>query len=66
MTMSYEEKTDRIKPHLTPEFLTSLAEVARIYGWDADYEELGRFVEAMFRMADVTPPDLNPYGYDDE
>jgi len=56
-----QDPADRLKPHLTPEFLSTLAEVARIYGWEGDYQEIGQFVENLHRYAGVEPPDLEPY-----
>ena len=64
--MKHEERMERIKPLLTPEFLAALAETAKSYGWTGDYMEVGTFVEEMYRIAGVTPPDLEPYTYDDE
>ncbi len=55
---------DRIKPKLTPEFLATLAEVARMYGWAGDYAEVGKFVAVVHtEYAGIPAPDLTPHEY---
>ncbi len=61
---AWQAAVDRIKPKLTPEFLATLVEVAKTYGWEGDYHEVGRFVEAVHTSyAGIPAPDLNPYEY---
>lgn len=61
---AWQAAVDRIKPKLTPEFLATLAEVAKTYGWEGDYQEVGKFVATVHTdFAGVPAPDLNPYQY---
>ncbi|WP_228897860.1 hypothetical protein [Acidovorax sp. Leaf73] len=61
---AWQAAVNRIKPKLTPEFLGTLAEVAKTYGWEGDYHEVGKFVEKVYTdFAGVPAPDLNPYKY---
>jgi len=39
------KKFEQLKPKLTPEFLETLRELARCYGWSGDYVEVQSFVE---------------------
>jgi hypothetical protein len=47
------------------EFLDELVEWARRYGWCGDYVEVDNFVRALYRLAQLEPPDLEPYANDD-
>jgi hypothetical protein len=62
----HDELERRLAERITPEFLSTLAEAARVCGWSRDYVEIGTFVEDMFRLADTEPPDLEPYHIEDE
>lgn len=52
----------RLRALLTPEFLATLAEVAKLYGWAGDYFELSKFVRECYAIAGIVPPNLDPYG----
>lgn len=61
---AWRAAVDRIKPKLTPEFLATLVEVAKTYGWEGDYQEVGKFVAVVHaEYAGIPAPDLNPYEY---
>jgi hypothetical protein len=56
-----------LKPRLTGEFLSLLTEAARTYGWTGDYEEIYRFVEWAYGLAEIEKPtDLEPFEHEDE
>lgn len=59
MTESEAEK--RIEQLLTAEFLTTLTEIAKLYGWNGDYCEIGGFVEQLHMAKRLPIPDLEPY-----
>lgn len=62
--LAWKAAVDRIKPKLTPEFLSTLADVAKTYGWEGDYHEVGKFVAVVHtEYAGFPAPDLNPYEY---
>lgn len=50
-----------LRPSLTPEFLATLMQAVRIYGWSGDLEEIGNFVDAVHEMAGVKRPDAKDY-----
>jgi len=52
-----------IKTLATPEFLTTLLEVAKRYGWSGDYIEISQFVSDIYDVADkkLSDEDLEPY-----
>jgi hypothetical protein len=53
---------ESLKPKLTTEFLATLTEAARRYGWSGDYIEIKWFVESVCALAGQhTPPYLHPY-----
>lgn len=62
MTIRAVDKIAAIKPKLTPEFLETLAEVARVdYGMD--HVATHQFVRAVFDMAEQEMPDITPYSF---
>ncbi len=53
-----------MKPPMPPpsaEFLQELTERCRQLGWDVDYIEVARMLEAFYQQAGTKPPDLEPY-----
>lgn len=65
--MTNEERDARLKLLCSEIFLHKLAEVAKLYGWDGDYQEIWKFLDYLFKMQDLPVPDLEPYKieYDD-
>jgi hypothetical protein len=57
----YKEAAEKLKPLLTDEFLTTLTEAAKIYGWDGDYTEIASFVGNLHEAAGKEKPNLEPY-----
>jgi hypothetical protein len=57
---------DALRPRLTPEFLETLVEAARISGYEnSDYFEVVKFVEWWHERLGLPVPDLEPYAYGD-
>lgn len=52
---------ESLRPKLTDEFLSTLVETARRYGWRGDYYEIDDFVTSVFRLARKDPPNIEPY-----
>lgn len=59
--MKESEQKAKLKKLLTPEFLATLTEVAKLGGWDvaSDYGEVWVFLENLYSIAGVEVPDLN-------
>lgn len=55
------ERQKKLKPLLTEEFLNTLTEASKIYGWSGDYIEVCQFVEDLYEVAGKDKPDLEPY-----
>ena len=55
------ERQQKLKPILTDEFLKTLVEAAKIYGWAGDYIEVCQFIEDLYEVAGKEKPDLEPY-----
>ncbi len=64
--MKAQAKENNLKPHLTDEFLSILAEAARTCGWSVDHHETVDFVVWCFSVAGKEPPDLTAYDYSEE
>jgi len=58
-----KKKVDEIKPKITDDFLSTLSELARIYGWTGDYGEIVNFVEDCFILAEKEKPNLEFYEF---
>lgn len=56
----------KLKESMSPEFLTTLVEAAKVCGRSVDYHELREFVEWCFDVVEKPVPDIDPYEYDDE
>ena len=66
--MSKQDEHERaLSLLLTPDFLATLIEAARTYGWSGDYVEVGQFVEWCLETAGqpVDRQMLEPYSYED-
>ena len=48
-------------PKITDEFLKTLVEAAKTYGWNGDHIETDRFVNYCFFLVGEECPDLEPY-----
>lgn len=49
---------------LTPDFLATLRECGRVYGWSGDYIEVFGFIDGMHERAgiyDLLPGEMEPY-----
>lgn len=55
------EGREKLKPLLTEEFLSTLTEAAKVYGWTSDYIEVCSFVEDLYEVAGKDKPNLEPY-----
>lgn len=55
------ERQKKLRPLLTEEFLNTLSEASKIYGWSGDYIEVCQFVEDLYEVAGKDKPDLEPY-----
>ena len=49
----YENKIKELKEKITPEFLETLSECARIVGWGIDYTEVINFIESIYGYLDI-------------
>lgn len=58
---TYLEADEKVKSLLTQEFLETLTEIAKIYGWSGDYSEIYSFIEWLYKFTNLPLPDLNPY-----
>lgn len=64
---AHKDACDKIRPFLTPEFLETLRQSAKIVGWDYDYIEIRAFVSECYRMAQTEPKgDFEPYDFAEE
>lgn len=65
--MHKAEYIARLRPTMTPEFLTGLMQAVRTYGWRGDYAEVFAFLE--WCVADVAgfprPVPVDPYEVED-
>jgi hypothetical protein len=52
---------ERLCERLTEEFLATLVEAVRQYGWAGDYTEVVLFVQWAHHMAEQPVPPLEPY-----
>lgn len=48
------------------EFLDTLTELAKVYGWEGDYIEIHSFLEWAHKQYCIKPPDLECYHPEDE
>tara|TARA_R110000772_G_scaffold53717_3_gene122793 strand:+ start:685 stop:888 length:204 start_codon:yes stop_codon:yes gene_type:complete len=62
--MKNKEREDKIKALLDEEFLVRLTEIARLYGWRADFIEVASFIEDLYEEAEIELPELQPYDID--
>lgn len=49
-----KERLDELRPRFTPEFLETLTEAIKNYGWTGDLIEVERFGEWVYDLAGVT------------
>lgn len=65
--MTENQHIQAIKPKVTPEFIDTLVELARIFGWSSDYIEVMSFVRFCSNITGrtLTPEDLEEYQHDD-
>ena len=59
-----EARLEKLKPQITEEFLGTLTELAKNYGWSGDYVEVGGFIEWCYEKAGKIPRDLEPYPFE--
>lgn len=45
--MTEETRNEQLEKLVTPEFLSTLLEVSKLYGWSGDYVEIAGFVESL-------------------
>jgi len=58
-----EQKTETLKPLLTPELLAVLLEAVKINGWSGDFCETSSFVQWCHDIAGVDLADFEPYDF---
>lgn len=65
--MTEQDRIDAINVQVTPEFISTLVELARIYGWSGDYIEVAEFVKfcALIAGQNLKFSDLEEYQHDD-
>lgn len=51
--MTEEKRNEQLEKLLTPEFLTTLLEVSKLYGWSGDYIEIAHFVEELHEIKGI-------------
>ena len=56
-----EARQVALRPKLTREFLSTLMQAARTYGWEGDYTEIVEFAKYCHRLAGVDVLDLKPH-----
>lgn len=56
-----DKKFLEIRDKITPEFLATLNEVARCYGWSGDYIEICAFINDIHSGLGLPIPDLTEY-----
>lgn len=63
VTSGLDHNFDSIRSKITPDFLATLNECAKIYGWTGDYIEIERFVEYINEEGGVSRHDIDiePY-----
>jgi len=59
--MTEDIKNEQIKQLVTPEFLETLGEVAKLYGWSGDYVEISNFVESLYEIKNIKHISEEPY-----
>lgn len=63
------QRTEQIKPKITPEFLATLVELGKISGWTFDYVEVAEFIRWCHYEFGYDSPehkDLEPYTDEEE
>ena len=67
ITMTQAEMEYKLKELCTNEFLYTLAEVGKLYGWNCggDYHEIASFISDLHKIANLDEPYLCAYEVDD-
>ena len=65
--MTQAEMESKLKQLCTTEFLYTLAEVSKLYGWNygGDYHEIAHFISDLHKIANLDEPYLCAYEVDD-
>lgn len=64
--MTHSEADQKIKELIDIDFLNTLAEVGRLYGWSGDYVEIGQFIEDLHQAIGVENVNTEPYELEGE
>ena len=59
--MTEETRKEQLEKLVTPEFLTTLLEVSKLYGWSGDYVEISRFVEELHGIKGIKIGEVECY-----
>lgn len=51
--MTEETRNEQLEKLVTPEFLSTLLEVSKLYGWNGDYIEIAGFVEGLHEIKGI-------------
>ena len=54
-------KKEQLEKLVTTEFLITLLEVSKLYGWDGDYFEISNFVEELHKIKGIENGIVEPY-----
>ena len=59
--MTQEDIDNKLKELVTPEFLSTLTEVSKLYGWSGDFIEIFNFVEDLHSIKGINIDSYEPY-----
>ena len=59
--MTQEDIDNKLKELVTPEFLSTLTEVSKLYGWSGDFIEIFNFVEDLHSIKGIKIDSYEPY-----
>lgn len=64
--MTYNEADVKIRELINDEFLATLLEVGKLYGWTGDYVEIGQFIENLHAEHGIEGVDVQPYELEED
>jgi len=64
--MTENEAEEKIKSLINYDFLLTLTEVAKLYGWSGDFCEISSFVEELHKFNGIEIENLEPYEIEED
>lgn len=63
--MNIQTQEEQLQQLVTPEFLATLLEVSKLYGWKGDYFEISNFVKDLHDIKGIEIINNEPYKIED-